>query len=144
MAQIDSAWLEHQRKRWMRPDAHRYVRPDFERFLKPGPERELLRQLYGRADAQGEARAAAPPRGDVAGHDPAAETASAHLRWQIAALRLDWELLKFALGGRKALHPSSFNPNQPRVPAGSREGGQPIGSVNRGAGENIRTVSPHW
>lgn len=39
-------------------------------------------------------------------------------RHAIAKLRLDWELLKFALG-RKA-----YNPNQPRVPAGGREGGQ--------------------
>jgi hypothetical protein len=121
MARSHVAWLEHQLKRWMRPDAHRYVRPDFERFLKPGPEGDLLRRLYRRADTPNARQSSSESRVEIVKADPAAEAALAHRRWQIAALRLDWELLKFSLGGRKALHPSH---NQPRVPAGNPDGGQ--------------------
>ena len=40
---------------------------------------------------------------------------------EVASIRLDLALLRFAMAGRKALHHSNF---QPRVPAGNPDGGQ--------------------
>ena len=42
------------------------------------------------------------------------------IKYQLAALRFETALIRHALVCRKA----GFNPDQPRVPAGSREGGQ--------------------
>lgn len=45
-------------------------------------------------------------------------------RLALARLRFETELLIFSFGGHKALHPSHYNPDQPRVPAGNPDGGQ--------------------
>lgn len=111
-------WTERQRRLGMRPDAQRYVRPDFVHHLRPGAEGALLRQLYGRKDAA--ARAAGTLSVPAIVVDPATEADLVWRRHAIARLRLDWELLKFSLRGRKA----GFDPSQARVPAGTREGGQ--------------------
>jgi hypothetical protein len=81
MAQFKDEWLEHQRRRFMRPDAHRWMRPDT-------------------AKSQG-ATEAPDAKSDAELHGR---------RLAVATLRLEWELLKFSLRGRKA----GFNPAQPR------------------------------
>jgi hypothetical protein len=59
-------------------------------------------------------------------HEPASPsgtraTGSATPRTDLALLRFKIALLKLKL---KALHPSHYDPNQPRVPAGNPDGGQ--------------------
>jgi hypothetical protein len=102
---IAPEWVEYQRRRFARPDAHRYVRPDAYRWQRPDQVDENA-PSYLRKFRSDETRAAESDR-------EAAARADAELQEQrlaLARLRLDWELLKFALGGRKA----GFNPDQPR------------------------------
>jgi len=120
MARIDPGFLQRQLKHGMRPDARRWLRPDFERHLPHNRDGDLLRELYGFKAASNQSHAPTNSHRDVA----TADAAQAHRRWQIAVLRRDWELLRFALLGRKAGHPANYNPAQPRVPAGNADGGQ--------------------
>jgi hypothetical protein len=132
MSWIASEWVEYQRRRFARPDAHRYVRPDAYRWQRPDQVDENAPSYLRRFRAE-EMRAAESDR-------DAAARADAELqerRLALARLRLDWELLKFALGGRKA----GFNPDQPRVPAGNPDGGQWT-SEGAGAGERVRVAGP--
>jgi hypothetical protein len=82
------AWVEHQRRRWMRHDAHRWMRPD-------------ARQQKGTPKSQ---------TGTDVGADADTEVEFQQQRLAVASLRLEWELLQFALKGRKA----GFEPGQPR------------------------------
>jgi hypothetical protein len=100
MAQFKDEWLEHQRRRFMRPDTHRWMRPDA-------------------AKSQG-ATEAPDANFDAEFHDR---------RLKVATLRVEWELLKFALRGRKA----GFNPTQPRDDHGRWTNG---GDSNSGQAAN--------
>jgi hypothetical protein len=124
-----SVYSEHRRKQFMRPDAHRFIRPDAYRFMPPGSPRyhgkDVVHYFWPDADTNQPQEVAgrkdghyqnAPAQEDL---DAELERERRALRHEIAKLRLDWELFKFALKGQKA-----FNPNQPRVPAANPDGGQ--------------------
>jgi hypothetical protein len=124
-----SVYSEHRRQQFMRPDAHRFIRPDAYRFMPPGSPRyhgkHVVRYFWPKADTNKPQEAArrkggryqdAPAREDLYAESESERRA---LRHEIAKLRLDWELLKFALKGQKV-----FNPDQPRVPPGNPDGGQ--------------------
>jgi hypothetical protein len=127
MAKIAKEYLEHQRRRWMRPDAHLYIRHDAWRFMRPGSPiyvgRDVVKYFWPEADTSETARR------DDSSIDPAplSDDELASQRLALARLRVDWELLKFELRGRKA----GFNPDQPRDDHGrwtSGSGGQSNGN----------------
>jgi hypothetical protein len=111
----------------MRPDAHRFIRPDAYRFMPPGSPRyhgkDVVSYIWPVAATDQAPQASG--RKDCSYQEPPAdldvelERVRLALRHEIAKLRLDWELFKFALKGQKA-----FNPAQPRVPKGNTDGGQ--------------------
>jgi hypothetical protein len=124
MHEGEPEWITYQRRRWTRPKADLYLPPDARNYVRSDPN------LY-RPPHQRERKASAgaeyepvwnpdarrwPERRDV---DNATETEAelAERSHQLASLRSEY--LR-----RKALHPHNYNPDQPRVPAGSREGGQ--------------------
>jgi hypothetical protein len=92
--------VEHQRRRWMRPDAERWMRPDAARFFNPPYERK------DRSDAQGVISA-----GDLK------DIQNGHLELKRLISELQFELAYRAFQRK-------YRPDQPRVPAGSREGGR--------------------
>ncbi len=92
--------LAHRRERWLRPDAARCLRPDW-RGRKQG--------------LQPPAVEAADDGGPSLAELQRAQASLAHLRWLVADLKFDLTL--------RALR-RKYSPDQPRVPAGSREGGQ--------------------
>ena len=105
-------WTRGDADRTMRPDAERYMRPDRERYVRPA----YLPPPYRKsAVSAGQADASARPLWWLDDDEVA------QIRCELASLRLELALLRFAAGGRKALHHSNF---QPRVPAGNPDGGQ--------------------
>lgn len=124
-----SAYSEQRRKQFMRQDAHRFIRPDAYRFMLPGSLRyngkDVVRYFWPETDTNQPQEAAGRKDGRYRNtpaqddRDADSERERRALRHEIAKFRLDWELFKFALKGQKA-----FNPDQPRVPAGGREGGR--------------------
>jgi hypothetical protein len=100
MSYINPIWLEGQRKRWTRHDAHR--------FAPPAPPKSFAARRIEQRRADEEQAAAAAEQ-------DAFEREVLALRRELASIGLDYELRRFQ---RK------YSPNQPRVPAGSREGGQ--------------------
>lgn len=127
MAAFINAWAEHQRKRWMRPDAERYLRPDWSsrKYWVTPPDIGAAGTWSGKSVGPDFAEEDSFSAGDLR----PAQARLAHLRWLVADLKFDLALRRLA---RKA----NFNPNQPRVPAGSREGGQwtDTGGGNSGGG----------
>ncbi len=117
MAEFCPAWRRH-----VRLDAFRYLRPEEIRFLRSNFEPRV--RLRSHVNGDDWTHAAEQSRDFHQTPEVEFDADLRRQRYAIAKLRLDWELLKFALGGRKALHPSDYNPNQPRVPAGSPQGGQ--------------------
>jgi hypothetical protein len=100
MSYVNPIWPEGQRLRWTRHDAHR--------FAPPVPPKSFSeRRLEQRRAAEEHAAATA--------EQDAFEREVLALRRELASIRLDYELRRFQ---RK------YSPNQPRVPAGSHEGGQ--------------------
>jgi hypothetical protein len=93
MSWVHPAWLEFQRQRFTRHDAHRFIRPDAERYMRPDTEHKH-----------------ATERSDVSNIEEVHEVELAEQRLELARLRLDWELLKFAIKAHKA----GFDPAQPR------------------------------
>jgi hypothetical protein len=83
------------------PDAYRWQRPDQVDDNAPSYLRKFRADRTHAAELDRDAAA----RADAEVQEQ---------RLALARLRLDWELLKFVLRGRKA----GFNPDQPRVPAG--------------------------
>jgi hypothetical protein len=103
MVQFHPAWLERRRRYYTRADGHRWIKPNGKLYLKPKPY-----EFKNEPDQS----------------DPSAEIGELlHMRGELAAIKAElkfWGLLR----ERKALHPPNHNLDQPRVPAGSREGGQ--------------------
>jgi hypothetical protein len=106
-----------QRRRWMRPDAERWMRSDWQRFYKrldpdaPPADGDWSQLALARRGAL------ARPISSL----PAAlldEGEIATIRCNVAAMRFQLALIKFERVRRK------YSPDQPRVPAGVREGGQ--------------------
>jgi hypothetical protein len=106
----------------MPPGSPLYVGKDVVKYFWPEPE-----------DARPSAAADAAPTQQCES-DPEFEAELARLRCDVASLRLEWELAKFASRGRK------YDPNQPRVPAGNPDGGQWT-SEGGGGGTSDRDVS---
>ena len=109
MAYIHPAAVEHHRKRWTRPDAYRFAPPGSPEAKPPG----YLHPWAAVARAE-EAKAAAER--DEFEHEVLALRA-ANTRVRIMLADVKFELALRALG-------SKYSQNQPRVPAGSPEGGQ--------------------
>jgi hypothetical protein len=135
MAWIDPRYEEHQRKRWTRPDSNR--------FFKPGcPEAKMPGYLHPWA---------AVARAEEAKAQEAADWET--FQREVLELRRDWEELKREIRAQQApkareaealriksdlaferfvrtykryiaQQKAGFNPDQPRVPAGSSEGGR--------------------
>jgi hypothetical protein len=109
MSYMHPALAEHLRKRWMRPDAYRFAAPGTPEAKPPGtlhPWAEVARQEQAAAD---EAKARAVAEQDEFEREVLA------LRHELAKLRLEYELRRFQ---------QKYSPDQPRVPAGNRDGGQ--------------------
>jgi hypothetical protein len=103
MAYVDPRYLEHQRKRSTRNNAHLYIRHDAERFFLPGACPEELKPHYRKSSTYPNLRPSEELNGNL-------ESERLAFRHELAKLRLDWELFKFALKGQKG----GFNPAQPR------------------------------
>ena len=119
MAYIHPAAVEHQRKRWTRPDAYRFAPPGSPEAKPPGylhPWAAVARSERAAAD---EAKARAVIEQD------AFERELLALRWELAKMRLDYELRRFQ---------QKYSLDQPRVPAGNSDGGQWTSGGGSGAG----------
>jgi hypothetical protein len=106
--------LEHWRRRWLRPDWRRWYPPGFQWPDEIEAERKRA-ELAAR-----EAEEAAW----IKVQEAEAE-ALAHLRWMLKDLKVELML-------RRLRH--KYSPDQPRVPAGNRDGGQ--WTSGGGAGRN--------
>jgi hypothetical protein len=118
MFQDKPAWIAHQRKRWLRPDWRRYMRPDWHRWLTPETAPWLPPEAWPAKKQQPDERA---DEIDVAGH-----------RRAIVELRSELAKIEFELKFRRLIRKAGFNPDQPRVPAGSPDGGQWTGEGGSG------------
>lgn len=114
-------WDNSRRRRWIRPNAHLYIRHDAYRFGPPGTPlyaaRDVVKYFW---PEPGENPSLAKRR------DSEAEAAEAFDR-ELAELRRELNALKAEMKFRRLLRDLKygFNPNQPRVPAGSgRESGR--------------------
>jgi hypothetical protein len=117
MFQDKPDWTEYQRRRWTRSNASLYLRPDPRLYLQPNQKLYFKPQPYERKDHA----------------DPSAELEELH------RLKSELESLKAEIKFRRLLRESkAYDPNQPRVPAGSREGGQ---WTNGDAGTGVRVAS---
>jgi hypothetical protein len=115
----------------MRPNAHLYVRPDAYRFMPPGAPRlvgkEAVRYFWP-ADQGQSVRKEVSRQSDAlpaiaSRSNGETRYADARVRWEIAALRFQLALLRYTRQ-QKTLHPSHYDPTQPRVPKGNPDGGQ--------------------
>jgi hypothetical protein len=96
----------------MRHDAHLWIRPDAARFLPRGMDpAEVYPALARKQDAVKAAAAAAF----------AAEIEQE--RRLLDVMRAEFDSIRAELARRRALE-RKYSPNQPRVPAGNRDGGQ--------------------
>jgi hypothetical protein len=102
------AWIEHQRTRWTRHDAHRWFKPTYEPKAKPAPK-------------------AAPAAGDLL--EAVEEARRGQLRPKSMLIDLQIDLFRRSLARK-------YSADQPRVPAGSSDGGQ---WMNGGTSEGIST-----
>ena len=119
MSHDNDTRAEAQRRRWMQPNAHLWVRPDAYRFMAPGAPRLLGKSAVGyfapeRCDSFG----AAQRRLD-SGAARVEYSQLLELKGQLAEIKAD-------LRWRRAVQSftAKFDPSQPRVPAGSPDGGQ--------------------
>lgn len=121
----EALWLAHQRKRWMLPDPSRWLqpdqskwmRPDAHRWMQPNQKLYLGPQPHERKDEQG-------PVADID---------------ELLRLKSELEALQAEIKFRRLLRTiKAYNPNQPRVPAGSPDGGEWTagGGTSGGAGRN--------
>jgi hypothetical protein len=156
MPPIDPRWLEYRRKYFIRlngnikprANAHLSIRHDAYRFMPPGAPRHVGKDVvryfwpdHGRTEQT-------DGREDIGPAEAAADLAALlSLKRELDVIRAE---LKFRrvyaeiMGRLRALRDGevskAFNPNQPRVPAGSREGGQWTGDGSGGVGINDSRV----
>jgi len=109
MSYIHPALAEHLRKCATRPDAYRWARPGTPEARMPGWLDPWATRVRMKEAAEDEARARAAAEQDAFEREVLA------LRHDFAKLKLEYELRRFQ---RK------YSPNQPRVPAGSPDGGR--------------------
>jgi hypothetical protein len=115
MAYIDSRYFEHQRKRFTRNNAHLYIRHDAYRFAPPGSPRYSGKDVvrYFEPVAGTDPPSLSAKRIEISATalgDSDGENERLAFRHEVSKLRLDFELLKFALKAQKG----GFNPDQPR------------------------------
>jgi hypothetical protein len=137
MAYVDHRYLEHQRKRFTRENAQLYIRHDAERFFLPGACPEEFKRPYPKSYAQRQREAEAEERAalEAAAKERAAlEQEWREIEWNMAALRLQRAWLQLGIQQQK-----SYNPNQPRAPAGTSGGGQWTDGGGRPDGFRRRT-----
>ena len=116
MSYIHPALAEHLRKLATRPDAYRWARPGTPEARMPGWLDPWATRVRMKEAAEDEARArAAAEQEEFEREVLELREANGHLRIMLADVK--FELALRALGRK-------YSPNQPRVPAGSREGGQ--------------------
>jgi hypothetical protein len=132
MFQDTPAWRAHVRQR-MRTNAHLAIRHDVYRFMPPGSPRYVGKDVvrYFWPDPQDDQTSQADERKNQC--DLAAERGE--LLWmqrELVAIKAELKLLQLLRDSK------AYNPNQPRVPAGSREGGQ---WTNGNAGTRVRVAS---
>jgi hypothetical protein len=100
----EPSWLVERRRRFMRPDALRYLKSGISGY-GTRHDREIVR----------EAKAEQPQ----AGLDERT------FRYELGMLKLELALIKTSLQARRRRwQAKTYNPEQPRVPAGSPDGGQ--------------------
>jgi hypothetical protein len=109
MTYFHPAWLEHQRRRFTRPDAWRLAPRGTPEAKPPGWLDPSMTRVRWKEAQEKEARAQA----EVAQEE--FERDVLELRHDLAKLKLEYELRRFQ---------HKYSPNQPRVPAGSPQGGQ--------------------
>jgi Bacterial toxin 44 len=124
MTDFHPVWLEGQRQRFMRHDAHMFIRPDWRRYVKPGHVHDhrfaLIERKAGLERARMPSRSVPWPARDV--RQMSREEWERHcdirrVRWHLAAWRV-----QLAFG--RYIRALKYNPDQPRVPAGSPDGRQ--------------------
>jgi hypothetical protein len=114
--------------RFMRPDARRFIRPDAARYLRPDWER------YFRPSRESRKASEAPPSQDDELIEQQSEADRLRFLAEVASLRFELAMLRLSMRANKALHHSNL---QPRVPAGSADGGQwTLGSGGGGVGRD--------
>jgi len=109
MSYANPIWLEGRRKYWTRPDAYRFAPPDSPEARMPGWLDPWMTRVRAKEAAEDEARARA------AAEQEEYERALLELRWLVKSLRTDLALRRLR---------QKYSPAQPRVSAGSPEGGQ--------------------
>jgi|GEM_PF-3345493 len=127
MSYIHPAAVEHQRKRWTRPDAYRFAAPGTPEAKPPGYLHPWAAVARAEEAAEDEARARA------AAEQEAFEREVLALRHDFAKLKLEYELRRFR---------QKYSPDQPRVPAGSREGGQWTSQGGSESAPRLSTAEP--
>jgi hypothetical protein len=141
--------LKHVRSLKLRPNWRIFMRHDWERFLKPGWEKsmppgssvaaDMYHQLKAEKGRRWQVRAPEPTREEIAAEKAAYEEYRrklAELRWMLAELKFE---IKYQRLTRDLRMKAGFNPNQPRVPAGSPGAGEWT-SEGGGAGRNDSRV----
>ena len=113
--------LEGRPRYWQRHDWPRFIRHDAHRFLTPAGLAEEKRAAEAEKAARHEEDAAYIAEQDAFEREVLA------LRREFASLKLEYELRRFE---------QKYSPNQPRVPAGSSDGGQWTSDGGSGAGHD--------
>jgi hypothetical protein len=127
MSTMHPARVEHHHQRWLRNDARLWMRHDAHRFAPPPPpppKSSAARRFEQRQADEEQAARDEELKAFYAEH--------LQLRQQLADLKFDLALRRIF---RK------YNPNQPRVPAGSREGGQWTSGGGESAGDGSHQPS---
>lgn len=156
----EAARREHIR-RWVRPDFERFLRPDWERYVHPAGRERRLRQIAEykaafeppstrRLREQNEAREREEQaalerkleefRRERVERERAWETecAARKLKADLAWERFTTTLARYLEQQRLA---RKYSPDQPRVPAGSSEGGQWTSGDGNNAGAEAATAN---
>src|ERR1041384_5062096 len=115
MTYFNPIWLEGQRKRWTRPDSYRFFKPGCPEAKMPGWLDPWATRVRMEEAAEDEARAQAEAAQEQF------ERELLQLRWEVKKLKLEHELWRFE---------QKYSPDQPRVPAGSPQGGQWTSGAN--------------
>ena len=106
-------------RRWLRPDWERWLRPDWENYVQPAHREAMRREIAERKGATEGWRCARERLRDQ-------QIAREHE--QVIAVRkmradIAWEQVK-AVWAQVFARKGGFKPDQPRVPAGSSDGGR--------------------
>ena len=123
MAWIDPRYEEGRRKYWRRADGYRFFKPGCPEAKMPGWLDPWATRVRAKEAAEDAARARAAEEQEEFEREVLA------LRHDFAKLKLEYELRRIQ---------QKYSPNQPRVPAGSPDGGQ----WASGGGESAPRANP--